>query len=509
MPKDITRVALALCLSLAVGAPLAAQAPAPASPELPAPEFAFALSGFYEINGYSQSNFFLGRGASGFVSDKDRYAIQLFRVQPEFSYGPSLKAVMRIDVAQGIWGVDDELRDNDRPGYNNLFNNKDTNFHVHLDWAYLEASPSRLDGWGFRAGRMKNQLGNLLVLDQDGDGVQVFKRFGPWRLLLDWTKLSEGVDGLTDDVFPGGLDGRDADLFYVDLARPLGKGQINPFLAHYRDGNRQTSYVPQRLEYFRARFTPNLSEAWVLGTAFQATAGRLALKGEATYLTGKDRIPNANSGPNQLLDVNDGDLRGHNVYLDARLGLGRHGTLGLVCGRGSGDDDPTSGRGNINKIRTNGFFYVTEVWEDSIMPDEEGITPQGLGSPAHRGYRELENTTLVQLNYARPLGADWKLFVAGTLLRASEALRPWRDANGNGAIEAAEFGAARSKDLGWELDAKADWTLMKNLTWTFRGGVFSPGAASGYLLNGTDQFLDNAWELRTTLAFNFATPAKK
>ncbi|NIX57622.1 MAG: hypothetical protein GWN14_17295, partial [candidate division Zixibacteria bacterium] len=58
----------------------------------------------------------------------------------------------------------------------------------------------------------------------------------------------------------------------------------------------------------------------------------------------------------------------------------------MVGGRGSGDDDVTGGDGNVNKLRTSGFFYITEIWEDSIMPDEEGITPQGLGAPNVRGY---------------------------------------------------------------------------------------------------------------------------
>ena len=53
----------------------------------------------------------------------------------------------------------------------------------------------------------------------------------------------------------------------------------------------------------------------------------------------------------------------------------------VVFGRGSGDEDYGSGEGNINRLKTMGFFYLTEVWEDSIMPDEEGITPQGLGAP--------------------------------------------------------------------------------------------------------------------------------
>jgi len=241
----------------------------------------------------------------------------------------------------------------------------------------------------------------------------------------------------------------------------------------------------------------------VLGAAGSLKKGPLVLKGEAEFLTGKDAIPNANSGPRELLDVNNGDLSGYNVLVDAKYTIAK-GTLGGVFGRGSGDADPMSGKGNINKVRTNGFFYVTEVWEDSIMPDEEGITPQGLGSSAHRGYRELENTTLAQLNYARPVGKEWRAFASATLVRATQPLHPWADTNGNGAIDPGELGQASSRALGKEIDGLVDWNLMSHLVWTFRGGIFFPGDAAGYLLNGTSAFHKNAWELRTQIRFSFA-----
>ena len=81
--------------------------------------------------------------------------------------------------------------------------------------------------------------------------------------------------------------------------------------------------------------------------------------------------------------------------------------MGATFGMGSGDDDVTGGQGNLNKIQTMGSFPLTNVWEDSVMPDVGGISPQGLGSPVSRGYREFENTTAVQgrvrLKPARPL----------------------------------------------------------------------------------------------------------
>lgn len=504
LPAVLVTFAALAALLLLTAVPAAAQDDGGGEAE--APRFEVTLSGFYAFDGYTQNNFFLGRDAPGVVSDGDDYGIQLFRLQPVISYGDNLRAVVRVDMAQGIWGVDNEDRDVGEPGFSPIFNNKDTNFLIHVDQAYVEATVPKLGGATFRVGRMKNQLGNRLVLDQDGDGVQVDVPLADgWTLTFDWTKMFEGVDGLTDENFAGAPDGRDADLVFVDLHGSAGAFQVSPHLAYYRDRGDADgrTYVPNELDYFKPRFQPNLSEATVLGLSFDGKVGSVAVKGEANWLTGSDDVPNADSGPAQLLDVNDGDLEGYVLYADARLPLGP-GTLGGVLGLGSGDDDPMSGEGNLVKIRTNGFFYVTEVWEDSVMPDEEGITPQGLGSPASRGYREFENSTLLQLNYTWKPAADWTVFLSGTVIRATEELRPWSDLDGDGVIEPGELGAATADDLGEEIDFKIDWQVMPHLTWTLRGGYFFTGEAAGYLINGTDAFLDDAWELRTTVRFGFS-----
>jgi hypothetical protein len=489
----------------AVATEAAADQEKPADPP-PPPAMELTLGGFYQFDGYTQNNFFLGRRASGLLSDRDDYMIQLFRLQPVISYGTGVRGILRIDLAQKIFGLDNEQRDTFRPGFSNLFNNKDTHFLVHLDWAYIELAPPQFGGWMARLGRMKNQVGHLLVVDQNGDGVQAVKAFagGKTSMTANWTKMWEGVDGLTDDRFEG-LDGRDADLFYVEVQHKAGGFTLMPYLVFYSDRGHtdDRSYIPNYLQYNKPRFTPNINQAAALGFAWNGAHKGIDFRGEAVVLTGKDKIANVNSGPNQLLDVNNGDLSGYTFYADVKVPAGK-GKVGGILGLGSGDKDPMSGKGNITKIRTLGHFYVTEIWEDSIMPDEEGITPQGLGSPASRGYREFENTTLLQLNYNLPVNRQWRVFTAASLIRATEALRPWRDVNGNGVIEPGEFGTESSRDLGKELDFMIDWTLMPNVVWTLRGGYMWAGDAAGYLINGTNQFKTNPWELRTTVRFNFA-----
>jgi len=492
------RIGIVVCVVLLLGGIAAAQ-------EDDAPKAYMDLSGFYAFNGYSQQNFFLGDGRTGGVSNDDQYSIQMFRLLMNIGYGDSIKAVVRADLAQGIWGIDNAQRTPWRGGFSNLFNNKDTNFTVHIDWAYIDYTYA---DWGFNAklGRQKFKLGNMLVLDQDNDGIILSKKLGPGNLSFAWSKMSEGPDSLSDidDTPAGGKDYQDADVYYLTFGFGAGEWNLTPYAAYYRDNGWHdgTAYIPQGFNYFNARFRPQITEATVLGLSFTSKLGPFALKGEVDYLTGSDDIPNTDSGKHELLDVNNGDLSGYNLYLDAKVALGP-GKLGLVLGLGSGDDDVMSGDGNINKIRTNGFFYITEVWEDSVMPDELGITPQGLGSPASRGYREFENTNLLQVNFTWDISQKLSLFAAGTVMKATESIFAWHDANGDGVISPDEMGPGNSDDLGSELDARLAWKISQGLVWVFRGGIFFTGDGAGYLINGTNAYTDNAYELRTTIKFSF------
>jgi len=492
------RAGIVLCMALLLAGTVAAQ-------EDEGPKAYLDLSGFYAFNGYSQQNFFLGDGRLGGVSNDDQYSIQMFRVRMEFGFGENVKAVVRADLAQGIWGIDNSHRTPERGGFSNLFNNKDTNFAVHIDWAYVDFTKPE---WGFNAklGRQKFKLGHMLVLDQDNDGIMLSKKAGPGKFTFAWSKMSEGPDSLSDiDGTPvGGADYQDADVYYLTYGFKAGAWNLTPYGAYYKDKGWHdgTAYIPQGFNYFNARFRPQITQATVLGFSFNSKVGIFDLKGEVDYLTGSDDIPNTDSGKKELLDVNNGDLSGYNLYFDAKVGLGP-GKLGLALGIGSGDDDVMSGDGNINKIRTNGFFYITEVWEDSVMPDELGITPQGLGSPASRGYREFENTNLVQLNYTWNINQRLRFFAAGTWMKATESIFEWSDANGDGVISPDEMGPGNSDDLGSELDLRLDWKLSQGLVWIFRGGIFFTGDGAAYLINGTNKYTDNAYELRTTIKLSF------
>ncbi|MDQ7087055.1 MAG: hypothetical protein Q9Q13_03990 [Acidobacteriota bacterium] len=510
--KKMRKVALALMWIAAMGL----LAPAALAGDEGKPKPYFKISGFYAFNAYSQNNFFFGaktdsEGSVGGVSDKDEYAIQLVRLLAEFGMGDNVKMVVRADLAQSIWGIDNNQREVDRGGFSNLFNRKGTNFLTHFDWAYVDFNKN---DWNVKLGRMKYALGNLLVLDQDSDGVQFTRKVGDGSLTLGWAKMSEGADSLSDydAIGPNATSAEDATLYTVSYKQKSGAWNFNPFLAFYKDDGDKDgfAYIPDNLQYFRARFTPQITQATVLGLAFSGKSGSWEFKGEVDYLTGDDDIANDYTGDKQQVDINNGDLDGYNLYLDAKVPAGP-GKLGFVFGMGSGDDDPLRGSGNINKIRTNGFFYVTEVWEDSVMPDEEGITPQGLGSPASRGYREFENTTLFQVNYNWKISDTLSYFISGTWMQATEPIFAWSEIPTDKTLPSYSYGlqvgdldnVPSSDDLGTELDMRLTWKLQPGLVWILRGGVFWPGDGAGYLINGTNLYDDKAYELRTIVKYTF------
>ena len=458
------------------------------------------VHGVYTAWGLSQNKFFLGK-----KEGKDDYWVQMLRFR--LSVGnENLQAITRFDMAQGWWGVDNMERRKTPGSASALFDMKDTNYLLHVDQAYVafKIPDTKV---AFRVGRQSYRLGNKLVLDCNLDGAQMDVGLSKGKLTLGWAKMFEGVDGLSDNskVAPdwrGNTDARDADVVFASLDQKLAeKHRINLFGLYYKDRGTSdgTSYILDGLDYFMARFSPNISSLAALGAAGNFKFGKLSVDGEVDILTGKDDIPNSmDNNPKQKYDVNNGDISGMNIYLKPTLAVNDKLSIGAVIGRGSGDSDWTGGKGNVNRLRTVGFFYVTEIWEDSIMPDEEGITPQGLGAPNTRGYREFENTTLLQLNATLKPSPKLSLFASASLIRATQPIHAWQaDGKKVTILDAA------SSDIGKEVDFKIDYKIYKNLIWTLRGGYLAVGDAACYLINGTNKWKKNPTELKMTLTYKF------
>jgi len=467
------------------------------------------VHGVYTAWGLSQNNFFLGK-----FKGKDNYWVQMLRFNIAVGTD-NFKAVTRLDLGQGWWGVDNVERRKTPGSATALFDFKDTNYLLHVDQAYMffKIPDTRAS---LRVGRQSYRLGNKLVLDCNLDGIQADIGFSKGKITLGWAKMSEGYDGLSDNSkvkpdWQGNTDARDANLLFANVNLKGKKHNVNLFGLFYKDRgiSDNTSYILEGLDYFMARFSPNITSLLAIGAAGDFKFGKLNLQGEIDLLTGKDEIDQLANGlpqnyePKQRYDVNDGNISGYNLYLRPTIAVTDKLSIGAVFGMGSGDDDVTSGKGNVNRLRTVGFFYVTEVWEDSIMPDEEGITPQGLGAPNTRGYREFENTTLLQLNATLTPTKKLSIFGSVSLIRATQPIYAWHtetDAEGNTYWT---LGSESSKDIGTEIDFRIQYNFYKNVFWRLRGGYLMPGDACAYLINGTNQWKEKPWEIKTEFWYKF------
>ena len=428
---------------------------------------------------------------------------------------------MKMDLAQGVWGLSGGASPDSSL---NLTQKQKSFLDLRVDQAYLSYRHRRT-ATRWYLGRQQFSLGNLLVLDEDAPGLQVWRDFGPNRALgLGFAKESEsgtisdlaGVDSLRTPKRI--VDGRDADLFLGEarLGRD-GEGLfLNPFLAYYVDrGNADSTTILPDGHELQARFRPNISRATVIGIAASRAGKSVRIDAELDILSGVDRVradsmKYDNSGPRQAHDVNNGDLKGMNIY--GRVAwTGARLELAGTYAHGSGDPQPFRAEGNINALHTQGRWFLTEVWGNGLSLEDVGIAPQGLANPEVRGYRGLENTTAIQVLAAFKVRSNLKAGVSWTMLRATQPLRPWRDTplsggqfgEGDGVITPGEYDhdpyavatsplhpypGSQSTDLGLEIDGRIDWTLPDRVTVTLRGGSFAPGPAAGYLINGTAKF---------------------
>lgn len=500
--------------SAAVAAPTAATPTAAAAPA--APPITWTVNGAWSAWGLDQHGFLLGRDHP--LDDAD-YVVQNLRLLGKVQ-AKHVGVVARMDLAQGWWGVDNEPDVGTGVGVDDqgaakattvtnpyaLFRNKDTNYGAHVDWAYLWfdapfALPARVT-----AGRQPFFVGNRLVLDQTYDGLRADTSVlgGGVSVSAYYAKVHEGGGSMRNPV---GLlmnddDGRaDGNLLGVSLrwqSDDKGSHKAELFGLRYTDGQKDDAFLPGGLVYAHSRFQAQISEANVFGLNATGTLGvgaGLEYNVEVDVLMGKDNVDNADFAGN-LIDKNNGELFGYNVFakLNQKLDVGLPLNVQLTLGMGSGDDDPTSGKGNINRIQTMGYFPLTNVWEDSVMPDVEGISPQGLGSPVSRGYRELENTTVAMLTIGANLHKTFRVEAAYAFLRATQPIFGW-DAKGPT--------SASSQDIGQEVDLNLKWQLAPGLSLVGLYGVFLPGDGAALLINGSTKDKEMAWEAKHVLMWAF------
>lgn len=550
----------------------------------PAQAADFKLNGVFKTWSISQNDFRMGKD-----DINDWYTVSLVRMKPTISaFNGDVVVHLRMDLAQGWWGVDNQRGSmknfsegaRTHAGENGLFTNKETNYAIHVDEAWIDLKLPFMDAYvptRMHLGRFYHKLGNKLILDYELDGVRLVSKWNDTTsTVLTYSIMNEGYMGLSDNTASqtkwDGLDeggsnsGGAARVVTLQLHQKLPNkmGKVEAYFLGYHDSGTDdgTAYLRDDIDYSIAHYAPQIGSltAWGIAGDLKLDNNNISIKFEGAGLWGKDPINNqtyhssgipdgagstvqsgANTGGGtgsqgytrqhywNRLDVNDGDINGWTFYLNSKLHYLESDykvTPGLVVGAGSGDSDPTQGSGNVTKLQTEGWFYICEVWEDSIMPDLTGITPQGLGSPWSRGYREFENQILVQVNNTwKPL-PKWSVFLSATYVHAMEDIYAWDDepqnSNTRGAGSAANGGnpnnnvidatsavggpddmTRKSKDIGFELDWKIDYTIFPKLVMTTRGGYFWAGDGAAYLIAGAKGWNRDVYELRWDLTYKF------
>jgi hypothetical protein len=481
-----------------------------------APPITVKLSGKYALWILNQHGFLLGKDAT--LDDAD-YAVQMLRLNLTAGT-PTWGAVARLDAGQGWWGADNTPDvtggvSTDADGnvssiasYNTykLFGSKDTNYAVHFDHVYAYVQPNLPFKLRLQVGRQYFKAGHKLVLDEDYDGVRlIIKPHEKIGFDLMYAILSEGLGSYKN---PKGLlmndDGNFADAHIMGgtFNAALGPVKLGVFGFHYWDksGAEESSFLPQGYGYLVARHQPNISRLTAIGLTADAkldVLNGMNIEFETDFLFGKDNVANTDHAGGTL-DINNGTINGWNVYfkIDQSIPLGPVCIKpGFTLGAGSGDDDVTSGRGNVNKIQTMGFFPLTNVWEDSVMPDISGISPQGLGSPVSRGYREFENTFALQGRLGFTPWNPVNIMVSYTFLRAIQPIHGW-DATGTPTVQA-------SQEIGSEVDVNLTIKILPKVTYKALFGAFIPGNGAALLINGNADALETAWEMKQVFVVAF------
>ena len=142
-----------------------------------------------------------------------------------------------------------------------MFDDKDTNFSLHVDQAYVEFDFPKIPLTG-RVGRM----GYKLMLDNNLDGIQFdLKNITNHTLMFSWAKVSESADNLSDiepyenaGGDPVSSDPRDADLVTINFRRE--KGETKKADKH-ADADFTMSCVERHTD-----ITPEVVQKWLIAS---------------------------------------------------------------------------------------------------------------------------------------------------------------------------------------------------------------------------------------------------
>jgi len=450
---------------------------------------------------------------------------QRFRLTITHTRSEYLRAVVRLDIAEDVWGRGAAMRING--------GNAD-----YIDRAYIEFTVPPVGT--FTVGRFFEGYGNLFTFDTAGDGARWNNAWGPVAVSLSYFKVSD-----RETVGPAAWEYNwDADVVGLDvLVTPIEGHVLEIYGGVLWDEDASgSSGLGGVLGNSRTLISPFAEyEAWVgfVGVGYTGNFADMIdvnveaswLFGEATghYTQGMAGNPDPFGGYTGALYTRNArrslDIYGWNVYADVSYynDLFRVGAAFMM---GSGQKhwwvNPnlppnfiSISHVNMNFITNDGDFSVAHIITGGHNDGRSSVWGGGLF-----GANTMENITAIK-GYFEVCPMD-KLTISGAVIWAKWTEAVGINAGTRGALFAPDSPAyfhpviyyagenyrynswEVSDDLGWEIDLALSYEIMEGLTYSFEGAVLFTGDSFDYEKDdGTRGEWGEIWSFFNTLQYEF------
>ncbi|MBN1880881.1 MAG: hypothetical protein JW885_01795 [Deltaproteobacteria bacterium] len=492
------------------------------------------FEGAYRVRAWTEWNFDKEWEDAGnaFPSHEDGlytgFFDQRFRLTVTHTRSEYLKAVIRLDIAEDMWGTGSAMRING-------------NAANYIDRAYIEFTVPPVGT--FTVGRFAEIYGNGFTFDTAGDGARWSNAWGPVAVSLSYFKLIDRVNANVINPLTGAVVTRaqsrdmynwDADVVSLDiLVTPVEGHVVEVYggIAWDEDASGDSGLGGGLWDRVAWAWTGNggYYDAWVgfVGVGYTGNfADMIDLNVEASWLFGDADAHFIRGGGNPYntgVPANNArtslDISGWNVYAD----LSYYNDLfrvGVAFGMGSGMKHWWGNNSSLSHVNMN---FVTNDGDFAMAHIITGGHNDGRGSVWGGGQvyanNSLENITAIK-GYFEVCPID-KLTISGAVIWAkwTEDIG-WNVDGARAGVFAADmpfyahpacwygnYGYRSwevSDDLGWEIDLAVSYEIMEGLTYTLEGGVLFTGDSWDYeKADGTRGEWGEIWSIVNTLQYEF------
>lgn len=465
------------------------------------------LSGEYRVRAWSEWNFSKDAGyASPDAADAlyTGFFDQRFRLTITHTRSEFLKAVIRLDLVEDVWGQQRNFR-----------MNYATDGSI-IDLAYIDFKIPKVGT--FTVGRFPERYGHgLIVSPTDGtDGARWTNKWAPVTVSVMYSKLRDYVDAGTGTNWYN----HDTDMVGLNVkVVPADKHLIELYGGVVT--SRNANWLLNKSQDWKGH-APDTNANYIdatigfVGLAYTGTFAKMIdVKAEYSMVFGEADMSGSNIvSRGGVAYYDDPRIEGYNLYLDASY-YNELLRVGLAFIMGSGADR-YSGPGSVRDINLNYLVDSDKFkWGNIIGSGGRGIESPGDGSLGTDN--NLENLTSVKLYFS--IVPVEKLTITGAVIWAK-----WTEPVGSNPFTGSltnpayrhpinAWGAANgytiqswkaSDDLGWEIDLGASYEIMEGLTYTLSAGVLFTGDSFDYVgAGGTHEDWGPIWSVSNALMYKF------